>query len=610
MKHFSILLLLVTVFATRSHAQYQVSGNSSALTPDTFLLTPDAPWQNGAVWYKLKHNFGTPFSVTGGMFFGDFDDGADGIVFVVQNRCLVAGTSGGGIGYQNFPGYSLGVEFDTYQNVGAPSNDPAFDHVAILRDGSIDHATNLAGPVQTHPTLANVEDNTWHNFQITYNPATTTLEVYFDGSLRLSYTIDITGNILHGENFAYWGFTSATGGSWADNRVAVTSVTALTLEDTTICTGSQSVSLAPLDPVNVAFNHTAATSSVEGPFVAGNAFDNNLGTRWSSAFSDPQWISVDLGVPRDIDSVILYWEGAYGSEYIIQTSTDNVTWTDQYHEFTGNGGTDKIYFTATGVQYVRMFGLQRGTPYGFSLWEFEVYSTPQYAWSPNDGSISDIASASPTFTPATTTTYTLTIPDPCLGETTLNFTIVVDCNPLPIELLSFNGFLDDREVDLYWITESEINNDYFIVQRSENASSWTNIGQVDGAGNHVGQLNYAFTDENLDWTIPGYYYRLRQVDFNGASSLSNVIYIPLTKEFGDEMIVFPSPAGSDQQLHVMGINTETDAFSMIDISGKLVVDELAVTKVSGDHLLIDISHLAAGCYVISCGKQSSKFIKL
>ena len=252
--------------------------------------------------------------------------------------------------------------------------------------------------------------------------------------------------------------------------------------------------------------------------------DNNLGTRWSSAFPpDPQWISVDLGVPRDIDSVILYWEGAYVKwNTSFKTSTDNVTWTDQYHEFTGNGGTDKIYFTATGVQYVRMFGLQRGTPYGFSLWEFEVYSTPQYAWSPNDGSISDIASASPNlYASDPPTTYTLTIPDPCLGETTLNFTIVVDCNPLPIELLSFNGFLDDREVDLYWITESEINNDYFIVQRSENASNWTNTGQVDGAGNHVGQLTLRLhrrkfkTGQFLVITT-----RLRQVDFNGASSLS------------------------------------------------------------------------------------------
>lgn len=610
MKHFTILLFLVTVFATRSQAQYQVSGNASALTPDTFLLTPDAAWQNGAVWYKLKHNFSTPFSITGSMFFGDFDDGADGIVFVVQNKCLVAGTAGGGIGYQNFPGYSLGVEFDTYQNVGAPSNDPVYDHVAILRDGSINHATNLAGPVQMDPVAANIEDNNWHPFQITYNPATTTLNVYFGGSLRLSYNIDISGNILHGENYAYWGFTSATGGSWADNRVAITSVTAMTLDDMTICTGSQSVNLAPLDAVNVAFNHPAAASSVEGPFVAANAFDNSLGTRWGSAFSNPQWISVDLGSPMDIDSVILYWEGAYGSEYIIQTSTNNVTWTDQYHEYTGNGGIDRIYFTASNVRYVRMYGLQRGTPYGFSLWEFEVYSTPQYAWSPNDGSISDTASASPTFTPTTTTTYTLTIPDPCLGQTTLNFTIVVDCMPLPIELLYFNGVLNDRVVDLFWATESEINNDYFIVQRSENASDWINIGQVDGAGNHVGQLNYTLTDENLDWSVPGYYYRLRQVDFNGASSLSNVVYIPLTNAFDNEMVVFPSPSGPDQQLHVLGIDADRDMFYMIDISGKLVVDEISVMKVADDHLLIDINHLAAGCYMINCGKQQAKFVKL
>ncbi|WP_430404146.1 L-type lectin-domain containing protein [Fluviicola sp.] len=144
MKYLALFLAFTGIMYTHSYAQYQVSGNALALTPDTFLLTPDAAWQNGAVWYKLKHNFNTPFAITGSMFFGDFDDGADGIVFVVQNKCLVAGTAGGGIGYMNFPGYSLGVEFDTYQNVGPPSNDPVFDHVAILRDGSTDHATNLA----------------------------------------------------------------------------------------------------------------------------------------------------------------------------------------------------------------------------------------------------------------------------------------------------------------------------------------------------------------------------------------------------------------------------------------------------------------------------------
>jgi hypothetical protein len=609
-KYFTLFLIYIGLLFTHSHAQYQVSGNASALTPDTFLLTPDAAWQNGAIWYKLKHNFNSPFSITGSMFFGDFDDGADGIVFVIQNKCLVAGTAGGGIGYQNFPGYSLGVEFDTYQNVGAPSNDPVYDHLAILRDGSIDHLTNLAGPVQMDATLANVEDNNWHPFQIDYIPATSTINVYFGGNLRLSYIIDIPSNILHGESYAYWGFTSATGGSWADNRVAISSVTALTLDDTTICAGSQSVNLAPLDAVNVAFNHTAAASSIEGPFVAASAFDNNLNTRWSSVFSDPQWISVDLGQPTDIDSVVLYWEGAYGSEYIIQTSTDNVTWTDQYHEYAGNGGMDRIYFSATNVRYVRMYGLQRGTPYGYSLWEFEVYSTPQYAWTPNDGSISDTTSASPTFSPTTTTTYTLTIPDPCLGQTSLNFTIIVDCNPLSIELLSFDGMLNNRQIDLFWVTANEINNDYFIVERSVDAINWNAIGQIDGAGTYTGQLNYLLIDDNLDWTVPGYYYRLIQFDFNGAFSHSDIIFIPLKTDFGNNLVIFPSPVTADQQIHIVGINADSDAFSMYDVSGKSVLNEVSTIKVSKDHLLVDVSQLAGGYYMVRCGKQQEKFMKL
>ncbi len=434
--------------------------------------------------------------------------------------------------------------------------------------------------------------------------------MYFGGNLRLSYNIDITNNILHGDDYAYWGFTSATGGSWADNRVAISSVTALTLDDTTICAGTQSVTLAPLNAVNVAFNHPAATSSVEGPFVAANAFDNNLNTRWSSAFSNPQWISVDLGQPTNIDSVVLYWEGAYGSEYIIQTSTDNVTWTDQYHEFAGNGGIDQIYFTATAVQYVRMYGLQRGTPYGFSLWEFEVYSTPQYAWAPNDGSISDPTSASPTFSPTTTTTYTLTIPDPCLGSTQLNFTITIDCVPLGIELVSFDGMLNNRQIDLFWVTSNEINNDYFIVERSLDGINWGGIGQVDGAGTFTGELNYMLIDEDIDWTVIGYYYRLVQYDFNGVSSTSDIVFIPLKTDFGNDMIIFPSPVGADQQIHIVGINADSDDFYMYDVSGKRVINDISTLKVSKDHLLIDVSQLATGYYMVRCGKQQGKFMKL
>lgn len=605
-----LILIWIGVFSTRSYSQYEILGDASALGPDTFLLTPDAAWQSGAVWYKLKHNFNTPFSVTGSMFFGDLDDGADGIVFVIQNKCLVEGNNGGGIGYQNFPGYSLGVEFDTYENAGVPFNDPPYDHTAILRDGNLDHLSNLAGPVPMNAASANVEDNNWHSFQIDYNPSTTTLSVYFEGNLRLTYNIDITNNILHGDNFAYWGFTSSTGGSWADNSVYIADASTLTLEDTTFCAGSKSVSLAPLNALDVAFNRTATASSVEGPFIASNAFDSNLSTRWSSSFSDPQWITVDLGQPTDVDSVILYWEGAYGSEYIIQTSPDNATWTDQYHEFTGNGGTDPVYFTANNVRYVRMFGLQRATPFGYSLFEFEVYSTPQYAWAPNDGSVSDTTSANPTFSPTATTTYTLTIPDPCLGETQLNFTITVDCDPLSIELVSFDGVMVHRQIDLFWVTLNEINTDYFIIERSLDASSWSSIGQVDGAGTYSGQLNYMLIDNGIDWTAAGYYYRLVQVNFNTDVSVSDIIYVPLEKKTGEDLTVFPSPVGKDELLQLVGTHVNTETFAIYDISGKSVLSEVSATLISKGHLLVDVSQLVSGYYRVSFGKQQGKFIKL
>lgn len=69
----------------------------------------------------------------------------------------------------------------------------------------------------------------------------------------------------------------------------------------------------------------------------------------------------------------LVWENAYGKGYKIQISQDGDTWTDVYTTTTGDGGIDDISFTPTDCKYVRMYGTQRITVYGYSLWEFEVY---------------------------------------------------------------------------------------------------------------------------------------------------------------------------------------------------------------------------------------------
>jgi hypothetical protein len=107
-----------------------------------------------------------------------------------------------------------------------------------------------------------------------------------------------------------------------------------------------------------------------------NAVDKDLTTRWSSAYTDDEWMYVDLGSQQTISGVTLRWETAYGAWYEIQVSDDAVNWTTVYTESAGDGGIDDIDFPAVQARYVGMQGIQRGTPWGYSLWDFEVSGWP------------------------------------------------------------------------------------------------------------------------------------------------------------------------------------------------------------------------------------------
>ncbi|MDQ1726421.1 MAG: hypothetical protein QOK14_466, partial [Frankiaceae bacterium] len=117
---------------------------------------------------------------------------------------------------------------------------------------------------------------------------------------------------------------------------------------------------------------TTASSAENASFPAPMATDGNTGTRWASAFSDPQWIQVDLGSSQSISQVVLNWEAAYGKSFQIQTSPDAATWTSIYSTTTGTGGVQTLNVSGAG-RYVRMYGTVRGTAYGYSLWEFQVF---------------------------------------------------------------------------------------------------------------------------------------------------------------------------------------------------------------------------------------------
>lgn len=134
---------------------------------------------------------------------------------------------------------------------------------------------------------------------------------------------------------------------------------------------------APIIPgANLALNRPATASSVEGfTRTADKAFDGSSSTRWASQEGiDPQWITVDLGKSYNINKIVLNWERAYAKSYQVQVSYDKTTWMTVYSTSSGIGGITTLTGSVNG-RYVRIFGTQRGLPYGYSLWEIGVYGS-------------------------------------------------------------------------------------------------------------------------------------------------------------------------------------------------------------------------------------------
>ncbi|MEU5723667.1 beta-N-acetylglucosaminidase domain-containing protein [Micromonospora sp. NPDC047738] len=121
---------------------------------------------------------------------------------------------------------------------------------------------------------------------------------------------------------------------------------------------------------------TASASTTEqnlSQFTPDHGIDGDRTTRWSSNHTDNEWLQVELAQPQRVGKVVLRWETAYGRAYRIETSADGTTWTTAAAVTAGDGGTDTLRFDAPAAKFVRMQGVQRGTGYGYSLYEMEVY---------------------------------------------------------------------------------------------------------------------------------------------------------------------------------------------------------------------------------------------
>ena len=128
-------------------------------------------------------------------------------------------------------------------------------------------------------------------------------------------------------------------------------------------------------PPNIALLKPVTASSSESASVPPSAVnDGNLATRWSSAFSDPQWIRIDLQEVYDLTGARIYWEAAAAKSYEVQVSLNGTEWTRAYYTSVGDGGIDDLSFQAS-ARYVRMYSNSRTSQYGNSIWEFEIFGS-------------------------------------------------------------------------------------------------------------------------------------------------------------------------------------------------------------------------------------------
>jgi hypothetical protein len=186
-----------------------------------------------------------------------------------------------------------------------------------------------------------------------------------------------------------------------------------------------------------------------------------------------------------------------------------------------------------------------------------------------------------------------------LAQLNNNFYVGSD-NPLstlPIELLSFNAILQERRVELKWSTASELNNDFFTVERALNVEKFEPVAVVKGQGTKGSQTDYSSIDEN---PVAGTsYYRLKQTDFDGNISYSKLVSVDVPETA--TWIVYPNPSnGSDFTIGFAPVDLGKDAYIKVqDMGGKDMFQVMAPNLNSTQVKVVSPQTLSPGLYIIS-----------
>lgn len=166
---------------------------------------------------------------------------------------------------------------------------------------------------------------------------------------------------------------------------------------------------------------------------------------------------------------------------------------------------------------------------------------------------------------------------------------------LPIELISFTGKVESDRNVLHWITASELNNSHFDIERSTDIINFEIVGTVTGAGTSTDKNQYLFNDKERPFGTA--YYRLKQTDFNGDFSHSDIISLTNNNEL-DLIAVFPNPGKGRFTCELKAAKAMAIELSVFDLQGRMVQHDLWDIEPGSSTNIIDLSTAASGNYIL------------
>lgn len=161
---------------------------------------------------------------------------------------------------------------------------------------------------------------------------------------------------------------------------------------------------------------------------------------------------------------------------------------------------------------------------------------------------------------------------------------------LATELIDFRGHLENAQVELFWETAMEKNNHYFVVEYSLNGIGWEELERIEGAGNSGNYLHYNYTDKDPISAVN--YYRLKQVEYDGTSTYSDIVAVEYTKDYTYN--IYPNPA-IRQMTIALSSRLENPSVLIYDVKGQKYI---VPSQINGNKIILEVAQLPQGVYYI------------